>query len=181
METTGVRVDEVVAYRFKQKPWKGKSQKYVRNAILAGVEKRILERSTPLNGSLEILEFFRSRNIPLALASSSPMRLINAVLNKFSIKTIFAIVHSAEHEQYGKPHPAVFLTTAIQLGTDPAYCLVFEDSFNGLLAAKAAKMKTIVIPIAEQWNETRFDIADIKLKSLAEFSEHQWKHLKELP
>jgi sugar-phosphatase len=180
METTGVRVDEVVTYRFQQKPWKGKSQKHVRDAILAGVEQRILERSNPLNGSLETLEFFRSRNISIALASSSPMRLINTVLNKFSIKNIYAIVHSAEREQYGKPHPAVFLTTAKKLRTDPACCLVFEDSFNGLIAAKAAKMKSVVLPIAEQWNETRFDIADLKLKSLAEFSEHHWKRLKAL-
>jgi len=181
LETTGVRVDEVVTYRFRQNPWKNKSQKYVRNTIFAGVEQRILEHSIPLKGSLETLEFFRHRNIPIALASSSPIRLINTVLNKFCIKKLFTIIHSAEHERYGKPHPAVFITTAKQLRTDPASCLVFEDSFNGLLAAKAARMKTVVLPITKQWNETRFDIADLKLKSLAEFSERHWKHLKALP
>jgi len=181
METTGVRIDEVVAYRFHQKPWKSKSQEEVRDAILAGVEQRILERSAPLDGSLETMNIFRSRNIPIALASSSPMRLINAVLNKFAIQNIFVKIHSAEHERFGKPHPAVFLTTAKELHTNPACCLVFEDSFNGLTAAKAAKMKVVAIPIAEQWNDTRFDIADLKLKSLIEFSENHWKRLKELP
>jgi sugar-phosphatase len=67
------------------------------------------------------------------------------------------------------------------LRISPAHCLVIEDSFNGLIAAKAARMKTVVIPMAEQWNEARFDIADTKLKSLRDFSEQLWNHLKTLP
>lgn len=178
METTGLRVDEVVAYRFQQKPWKNRSQKSVRDAILSGVEQRVIDRSVPMDGSLETLEFFQNRRIPIALASSSPMRLINTVLNKFSIKKIFTTIHSAEQEQYGKPHPAVFLKTAKQLRFDPADCLVFEDSFNGLIAAKAARMRSVVIPASAEWNENRFDIADIKLKSLAEFSKKHWNILQ---
>ena len=97
------------------------------------------------------------------------------------MENIFRVVHSAEQEEYGKPHPAVFLTTAKHLRISPAHCLVIEDSFNGLIAAKAARMKTVVIPMAEQWNEARFDIADSKLKSLREFSEPEWNHLNSLP
>jgi sugar-phosphatase len=103
------------------------------------------------------------------------------VLKKFSLENSFSVVHSAEQEDYGKPHPAVFLTTAKQLRVSPEHCLVFEDSFNGLIAAKAARMKTVIIPMTAQWNETRFDIADGKLKSLREFSEQQWIRLNALP
>jgi hypothetical protein len=42
-------------------------------------------------------------------------------------------------------------------------------------------MKTVVVPMAEQWNEARFDIADSKLRSLREFSEQQWNCLNALP
>jgi mannitol-1-/sugar-/sorbitol-6-/2-deoxyglucose-6-phosphatase len=99
------------------------------------------------------------------------------VLEKLHVSDCFTIVHSAEHEAYGKPHPAVFLTTAEQLGVRPDRCLVIEDSFNGLIAAKAAKMKTIVLPMASQWDETRFDIADIKLHSLSELTAQIWNTL----
>ena len=153
----------------------------VSDEILNGVELRVRERAVPLAGVMDVLEFFEQRRIPTALASSSPFQLIQTVLNKFSLENRFSIVHSAEHKEYGKPHPAVFLTTAKRLHIPPEHCLVIEDSFNGLIAAKAARMKTIVIPMAEQWNEARFDIADSKLKSLGEFSEQQWNLLHALP
>jgi sugar-phosphatase len=181
IETTGVRVNDVVAYRHTQNPWNQKSLDQVSDEILTGVELRVCERAVLLDGVMDALEFFKNRRIPTALASSSAMRLIKTVLNKFSMENTFSVVHSAEREEYGKPHPAVFLTTAKHLRIPPAHCLVIEDSFNGLIAAKAARMKTVVIPMAEQWNEARFDIADSKLTSLREFSEQQWNRLNALP
>ena len=181
IETTGIPVNDVVAYRHIQNPWGHKSLKQVSDDILIGVDQRVRERAVPLDGVMNALEFFKKRRIPTALASSSAMRLITTVLNKFSLEKTFTVVHSAEQEEYGKPHPAVFLTTAKHLRISPAHCLVIEDSFNGLIAAKAARMKTVVIPMAEQWNEARFDIADTKLKSLRDFSEQLWNHLNTLP
>jgi mannitol-1-/sugar-/sorbitol-6-/2-deoxyglucose-6-phosphatase len=181
IETTGLPVNDVVAYRHTQNPWSHKSLKQVSDEILIGVEQRVCERAVPLDGVMNALEFFKKRRISTALASSSAMRLITTVLNKFSLENTFTVVHSAEQEEYGKPHPAVFLTTAKHLHISPAHCLVIEDSFNGIIAAKAARMKTVVIPMAEQWNEARFDIADTKLKSLRDFSEQLWNHLNTLP
>ena len=181
IETTGLPVSDVVAYRHTQNPWNHKSLEQVSGEILTGVELRVRERAVLLDGVMDVLEFFKNRRILTALASSSAMQLINTVLNKFSLENIFRVVHSAEREEYGKPHPAVFLTTAKHLHIPPAHCLVIEDSFNGLIAAKAARMKTVVVPMAEQWNEARFDIADSKLRSLKEFSEQQWNRLNTLP
>jgi HAD superfamily hydrolase (TIGR01509 family) len=181
IETTGLPVNDVVAYRHTQNPWNHKSLNQVSDEIVTGVELRVRERAVLLEGVMDVLEFFNSNRIPIALASSSAMRLINTVLNKFSMENTFRVVHSAEREEYGKPHPAVFLTTAKHLRIPPAHCLVIEDSFNGLIAAKAARMKTVVIPMADQWNEARFDIADSKLRSLRDFSEQQWNLLNTLP
>ena len=181
IETTGLPVNDVVAYRHNQKPWNQKSLEQVSDEILAGVELRVCERAVLLDGVMDALEFFKNHCILTALASSPAMRLIQTVLNKFSLENTFNVVHSAEREEYGKPHPAVFLTTAKHLRIPPAHCLVIEDSFNGLIAAKAARMKTVVVPMAEQWNEARFDIADSKLKSLKDFSEQQWNRLNSLP
>jgi mannitol-1-/sugar-/sorbitol-6-/2-deoxyglucose-6-phosphatase len=181
IETTGLPVNDVVAYRHKQNPWNHKSLEQVSNEILTGVEQRVCERAVLLDGVTDVLEFLKKRGIPTALASSSPIRFINTVLKKFSIEEKFCVVHSSEREKYGKPHPAVFLTTAKNLHIPPEHCLVIEDSFNGLIAAKAARMKTVVVPMAEQWNQTRFDIADGKLKSLRDFSEQRWNHLNLIP
>jgi mannitol-1-/sugar-/sorbitol-6-/2-deoxyglucose-6-phosphatase len=177
IETTGLPVKDVVTYRHKQNPWNNKSLEQVSDEILIGVEKRVNERAFLLGGVIDVLDLLKKRGIPTALASSSPMRFINTVLKKFSIEEKFCVVHSSEREKYGKPHPAVFLATARNLHIPPEHCLVIEDSFNGLIAAKAARMKTVVVPMAEQWNQTRFDIADAKLRSLREFSEQQWDHL----
>ena len=177
IETTGLRVIEVVAYRFNQQPWNHFSVEQVSDKILTNVIRLVREHAVPLNGVMELLEFFKSRSIPIAVASSSPTKLINAVLQKLRLERLFSVIHSAENEEFGKPHPAVFLSTAKKMHSSPDHCLVFEDSFNGLIAAKAARMKTVVVPMSAQWKEPRFNIADLKLKSLVRFSEYHWKRL----
>ena len=127
-----------------------------------------------------IIKFFKDRKIKTAIASSSAMIIIEAVLQKFAIKEEFDVIHSAENEQYGKPHPAVYLNTAEQLGTLPQNCLAFEDSYNGLLAAKDAGMKTAVIPEKRYFDEERFSLADIKLSSLKQFNMKSLEMLNKL-
>ena len=177
IEMTGLPTRDVVALCYAKNPWKSKSTKQVEKEIIDRVEELILEKSIPLQGVLEVMRFLKAKNLPLALASSSPLQLIRSVVKKFAMEDVFTVIHSAEKEQYGKPHPAVFLETAHQLKKDPVQCLVIEDSFNGLIAAKAARMKTVVLPMSAQWHETRFDIADVKLKSLTEFDEKTWNFL----
>jgi HAD superfamily hydrolase (TIGR01509 family) len=174
MEYMGVPINEVVAERFRQKPWSGKSQDQLREEIIAKVEAFVEQRGTLLPGVREALAFTRSKGATCALASSSSVRLINAVLKKFDMLTSFDVVHSAEFEEYGKPHPGVFLTTAKKLGVEPTTCLVIEDSFNGILAAKAARMKVLAVPPKEYANDPRFVIADAVVESLLGFGEGKW-------
>jgi sugar-phosphatase len=180
METMGMPVDDVVAYRYGQVPWEGVSVTVVSDDIVRGVTSRVHERGVPMPGVQEVLQLFRDKGLFLALASSSSQSLIDTVLKKFGWESMFTVIHSAEFEENGKPHPAVFLSTAEQLGVEPVSCLVIEDSFNGLIAAKAARMKTLVVPMPVLFDQTRFDIADMKLHSLQEFNEKRWKQLEEL-
>jgi sugar-phosphatase len=62
------------------------------------------------------------------------------------------------------------LRTAETLKVPPHKCLVLEDSFYGLLAAKAAKMKCILVPDALHYDDPRFAIADWKLKTLKDLN-----------
>lgn len=84
-------------------------------------------------------------NYPIALASSSFLKEIDVVLTTFGIREMFKVIVSCEDVKHGKPHPEMYITTAQRLGVNPLNCLVIEDSQNGILAAKAAKMKCLAV------------------------------------
>lgn len=175
--TTGLRTSEVVKYWQHYFKWEGKSVREVENEILARVEQKILLRGEPMEGIHYILDFFKQRNFKIGLASSSPMNLIQAVLSFLDIRSYFQAIYSAEHEEYGKPHPAVYLACARELDSAPMDCIAFEDSVTGLIAAKAARMKTIVVPEADKRNDPRYVLADLQLNSLLEFDEEKLRKL----
>jgi mannitol-1-/sugar-/sorbitol-6-/2-deoxyglucose-6-phosphatase len=181
MQTMGMRIDEVVKYWYERHPWSNCTLLDVETEIVQAVEDLVLTEGTAMEGVAQTLDFFRQQRLRVALASSSKLRLIHSVLNKLNIRQHFEVIHSAEFEEYGKPHPAIFLSTARQLTVPPTQCLVFEDSFNGLISAKAARMKTVAVPEGEAFSQTRFDIADLKLRSLREFTAEHFKMLDQLP
>lgn len=169
-QTTGFRFDEVVEHWWHRQPWQGKTKQQIHDEVIDELENFIRSKAEPMTGVRPALDFFKARGLRIALASSSAMRLIKATVEKLNIESYFELLVSAEHDRYGKPHPAVFLRTAETLNVRPEQCLVLEDSFNGLLAAKAARMKCIVVPDAAHYNDERFVIADKKLKSLLEIT-----------
>ncbi|TAH06322.1 MAG: hypothetical protein EAZ16_00180, partial [Sphingobacteriales bacterium] len=93
------------------------------------------------------------------------------VVDKLQIRPYLHTITSAEHLPFGKPHPQVFIDCAAALNSNPQACLVFEDSFNGMIAAKAAKMKCVVVPHPASFNHPRWGAADLKLSSLANFND----------
>lgn len=169
LQTMGTRVDEVVQHWFKTKPWEGPSLKEVADEIVEAVIDLVRREGKLKEGGEYILDFCASQGLEIALASSSSARLIEAVVDQFGIRKYFSVLQSAESEPYGKPHPGVFLTTAAKLGIEPTACLVFEDSFAGVIAAKAARMKVVAVPAAEHYEQNCFAIADLKLRSLRQF------------
>jgi len=170
--TVGMRIQEVTRRWHNKYPWdtSKKSFEKVEEEIIDGVISLINESGIPIEGVYEMLEFFRSINLPMAIASSSDIRIINAVIEKINIRQYFKVTHSAEFEEYGKPHPAIYLNTAKTLGVKPENCLAIEDSYNGLKSAKAAGMKTVVIPEKLFYDDRKFDIADMKFHNLREFN-----------
>ena len=97
--------------------------------------------------------------------------MMHALLQHFDIAHRFHHVSSADVVKYGKPHPAVFLHCAESLGSSPHHCLVLEDSVNGTIAGKAARMKVVAVPDKLHFDDPRFAIADRKLRSLEELDE----------
>lgn len=168
-QVMGFRLSEVVRHWHAYKPWENADFDKTELYILDTVQELIVLHAEALPGVHEILKSLKQQGFKMAVASSSPMRLIEAVLAKLNIASYFDVVKSAQYEEYGKPHPALFLNTAKQLGVNPSNCLVFEDAINGVIAAKAAKMKCVAVPEHATINDPRFAIADLKLSSLAEF------------
>jgi sugar-phosphatase len=170
LETTGLRIDEVVHLRFSQFPWSEPSLEVVTAAIVERVVALVHEKGTLKPGVFESLDLARRSGLRMAVASSSPRIIIDAVVDRFGLRSAFEVIHSAEEEKRGKPEPDVYLTTARRLGVDPAACVALEDSPNGVLSAKAAGMKCIAVPEPSLRNDPRFARADAVIESLEEVS-----------
>ena len=175
--TTGMRVDEVVAHWSLKFPEAQLDLKETEQAIMNEVCNLVEEKGKALIGVIETIGFFKQRNIPIAIGSASSNRLINKVIEKLNIQNAFSVIQSAEFMTFGKPHPEVFIEAAKKLGVRPEECLVFEDSVYGVIAGKAAKMKVIAVPDAENYNKIGYCIADKKIDSLSGFTDDIWLEL----
>ena len=169
-ETMGLRIDALVGHWYNKYRWDGSSVEETAVTIVERVASHVMHSGEAKSGVYQALETIAAKGFKIGLATSSPMALVDAVLTRLNIGHYFSIRHSAEFEEYGKPHPAVYIQAAVQLGVTPKECIAIEDSFNGLLSAKSATMKTIVIPVAANAANLRFSIADIQLSSLDELS-----------
>jgi beta-phosphoglucomutase len=94
-------------------------------------------------GLVGFLEKLRTKNYPLAVASSSFPEIIDLILIKTNLKKYFQVIVSSQEAEKSKPEPDVFLLAASKLGISPKSCLVVEDSANGIKAAQAAGMNCI--------------------------------------
>jgi HAD superfamily hydrolase (TIGR01549 family) len=94
----------------------------------------------PVEGIPETLEKLKSKNITVGLASSNTRSMINILTRKTDIAGYFDFMISGEDVSEGKPNPEIFLKVAEHFGESPDDCLVIEDSFNGVTAAKKAGM-----------------------------------------
>lgn len=178
-QTKGMFVGEVTRYWFERFPWDGPAPDEVGTAIVDRVIELVDHEGQLLPGVESAVNLCQARGLSLAVASSSQYRLIEWVLARFGLRDLFDLVHSAEDEPFGKPHPAVFLTTAERLGVQPQRCLVWEDSPAGVLAAKAARMACVAVPEEGERGRPEFGIADAVLDSLEQADDGLWARLVE--
>lgn len=168
-ETTGLRIFEVTDHWAIHYPWQGSSAKEVADEILDDIIASSKKSATILRGVEKALILLRKHHFKIGLASSSPGHMIDALVEHFDLKKYFDVITSADAVEMGKPHPAVFLHCAALLGSKPNECLVLEDSVNGMIAGKAARMKIIVVPDELHFDDPRFSLADGKLRSMEDF------------
>lgn len=167
-KTVGLRIDEVISYWHEVVGWKQYSCKEVEGMIIQRMVELIRENGEPLPGVLETISYLKENQYNVGLATSSYSILIDTVLEVLDLKSEFDFTRSAEHEEYGKPHPQVYLSVAKALGVQPMECLVVEDSLNGLISAKAARMKVVCIPEKTHNPEPKLMVADYMFDSMVE-------------
>ncbi|MDW6005283.1 hexitol phosphatase HxpB [Vibrio mangrovi] len=161
--TMGKRIDEIArtwceAYTLPV------SAQQLQTMILTQLCHLISTTGEAMPGVYEALDYFASQGLKIALATSSNHVVIKAVFDRLQLWNKFSVVCSAEDEVHGKPHPDVYLTVAGKLQLAVTECLVIEDSFTDLTAAKRANMTTyLVSPYSEQ---SKFSIADKRFVNL---------------
>jgi HAD superfamily hydrolase (TIGR01509 family) len=106
---------------------------------------RYQQRVPFMDGAVDAVHRFAAR-WPLGLASSSPPRLIETVLQSARLRSSFQVVMSTEQVAHGKPAPDIYLAVTAGLGCPPPDCAAVEDSSNGLRSAAAAGLRVIAIP-----------------------------------
>ncbi len=167
--TAGVRMADVAKKWFEWQPW---SAPITTDEVARRVNERVIEltaEAVPLPGVIDALDVVAARGLRVALCSSSGHDLISATLEVLGITDRFEIVHSAEHDPYGKPHAEPYLATARELGLDPHACVVFEDAVNGAIAGKSAGMAVVAVPDPDIRGTAAFGFCDLVLESLAQF------------
>jgi sugar-phosphatase len=167
-KTVGLRIDEVIHFWNLHESWEIEDESIVQEKIILKMEELIAANAQPLPGVIETLTFLKSKGLKIGLATSSSSRLIRIVLKELAISDFFDFTHSAETENYGKPHPAVYLTVAQKLEVHPTKCLVIEDSFNGVIAGLAAKMKVVCIPEKTHFPNPRLAFSDYQFETMSE-------------
>jgi sugar-phosphatase len=169
--TTGLRTREFVQWWFRQFNIGDAELANAEQEIIKRVIDKVQQQGKIMPGVEYIINFFTQRQFKIGIASSSPQELIDVAVDMLGIKTILHATASAQDLPFGKPHPQVYLDCAEQLGSSPLSCICFEDSFNGMVAAKAARMTCVVVPHHSQLKDERFGAADMRLSSLQNFSE----------
>ncbi len=180
-ETTGLRVDEVVAHWYAREPWPAAAGAGDLQAVARALVAEMVGamRTAPvIPGAVEAVRFCAERGgARVAVASSSPAELIAVAIERLGLAGLIEVWHSAMDEDYGKPHPAVYLTAAAKLGVSPVDCVAVEDSLNGVIAAKAARMRCVAMPDRQTPD---FAVADVVIGGLDQFGPELWGRLEAL-
>ncbi len=122
---------------------------------------------TLIDGVKDLIKDLYDNGIKLAIASSSPLNVIEAIAKKFQIEEYFEIFVTGDYVSRSKPEPDIFLFALEKLRVSPQNCLVIEDSHNGVLAAKKAGMKCVGINSDPEGSQD-ISMADLVINSFKE-------------
>ncbi len=126
------------------------------------------EKIPPIEGIYELLEYIKGKGIPIYIASSSSREIIETVVEVLDISGYFDGIVSGDDVEQSKPAPDIFLKASNLAGVEPEFCIVIEDSVNGVNAARAAGMKVVGLACPGT-DEAGLAEADRIIRNLKEF------------
>ncbi len=166
LDSTGRPIEELIpVWRRRQPPDAEVTDAEVAEWITDRVIAHIIAEGEPMPGVTAAIALFERYGLALALASSSPLRLIDTVCDLLGLAGIH-VRCSAMDEARGKPAPDVYLTAARRLGVGAASCLALEDSPHGVASAKAAGMRCVAVPDPLLAAHPAYRDADLVIPSL---------------
>lgn len=125
-----------------------RSAEAINDAVVSRLADRYEARLPLIRGAAAAVRRI-ARRYPIALASSSNRRIIDAVLAGSGLGDCFSATVSSEEVGVGKPAPDVYVEAAARLSVPPSGCVAVEDSGNGIRSAASAGMPVIAIPNRE--------------------------------
>jgi HAD superfamily hydrolase (TIGR01509 family) len=140
-----------------------------RDAVRAARRTRfaaLMAEQALLPGVAEMIADARQRNLKLGVASSSSREWVAGHLEQHGLTDYFHCIKCRDDVEVVKPNPALYLETLRALDVQPHEAIAFEDSVNGLAAAKAAGLFCVVVP-NRLTREFSFGDADLQVDSLA--------------
>jgi len=146
------------------------SPQVIQAAVIDLMRKQYEKNVPVLPGALEAVHAAAGA-YEVAVASGSPLELINHLARLTGLETVFKAIVSGSDVGRGKPAPDIYLEAARRLDVAPRECVGIEDSANGILSVKAAGMFSIAVPApAYPLPEEVLRKADRVLPSLEDFS-----------
>jgi len=125
----------------------------------------------PLPGVEKLISECHDHGVLVALASAAMSKNVDFILDALRLRPYFHVILTADEVKQGKPHPEIFAKTAHKLGLPPTVCVVIEDSFVGIEAAKRAGMKCVAVastfPASELRAHTQADLVVQTLEALS--------------
>lgn len=177
-ECLGIKIDDAILDEIR-----GTNKKYIRNLFLKKfntinfeelyqLREKFIEENIEANGIKTkkglkvILEFLKSNNYKIAVASSSHTKTIKKYLKKINLLDFFDVILGGDMVENGKPDPEIYLKAIQLLNIPKEQCIGVEDSINGVLSVYQAGIKAIMIPDLEQPTEKIKNILYAQLDSL---------------
>jgi HAD superfamily hydrolase (TIGR01509 family) len=151
-------------FLFKRKLNESEVQKYTE-------EKEIIYRAECLKHKMELapgakrlLEYLKTQNIPMAIATAAGISNVDFFINKFNLLDYFSEEHIIYNDGTikGKPHPDIFEKAIHRLGVKKTESIIFEDSFSGIQAAINCKVATVIIVNSTKGNYDEFEFPIIE-------------------
>lgn len=124
------------------------AESYVNRVREKTIEREKLEKPIKMKkGFLHLIEFLKTRDVKIALATSSNKAKVNKMFASYNLDCaqIFDVISCSNEVEHAKPAPDIYNLACERLGTTPDECLVLEDSIGGITSATAAGCKIIVV------------------------------------